>query len=115
MLGGGIAVNLYDLLRFGNQLTLTLSDTGYQAKVAQAISQSLKIVENRVNALGTTEPVIQQQGTDGLACSCQASRIPNQLKNILGQTAKLTFQLLAHGAADWLMASSHRPNASRCP
>jgi protein-export membrane protein SecD len=54
----------------------------------------LKIIENRVNALGTTEPVIQQQGTDRIGVQLPGAKDPEQLKKILGQTAKLTFQLL---------------------
>jgi protein-export membrane protein SecD len=106
VLGGGVAVNLYDLSGSANQYTLTLSESGYQAKVAQAISQSLKIVENRVNAMGTTEPVIQQQGTDRIGVQLPGVEDPEQLKNILGQTAKLTFQLLC---ADQPTGSSQQP------
>ena len=94
LLGDSVAVNLYDLSGSNDQFTLTLSDAGYQAKVAQAINQSLKIVENRVNAMGTTEPVIQQQGKDRIGIQLPGVQNPEQLKSILGQTAKLTFQLL---------------------
>lgn len=94
LLSGGVATNLYDLSTSADQYTLTLSDAGYDAKVQQAIGQSLKIVENRVNAMGTTEPVIQQQGRDRIGVQLPGVEDPDQLKSILGQTAKLTFQLL---------------------
>ena len=94
LLGGTIGTNLYEISGENGVFTLTLSDAGYQAKVAQAINQSLSIVEKRVNALGTTEPVIQQQGKDRIGIQLPGLKDPEQLKRILGATAKLTFQLL---------------------
>ena len=87
-------VNLYDLANQDELLTFTFSDQGFDAKVALAIKQSLKIVENRINALGTSEPVIQQQGKDRIAIQLPGIQNPDQVKNVIGRTAKLTFQLL---------------------
>ena len=64
MFSAGGAVNLFELKRDGQQFTFSFSPQGLDAKIALAVSQSLRIVENRVNALGTSEPVIQQQGKD---------------------------------------------------
>ena len=87
-------VNLYDLANQDELLTFTFSNQGFDAKVALAIKQSLKIVENRINALGTSEPVIQQQGKDRIAIQLPGIQNPDQVKNVIGRTAKLTFQLL---------------------
>ncbi len=94
LLGTGTAVNLYDLANQDEQLIFTFSDAGFDAKVALAIKQSLKIVENRINALGTSEPSIQQQGKDRIAIQLPGVQNPDQVKNVIGRTAKLTFQLL---------------------
>jgi protein-export membrane protein SecD len=90
----GIGVNLYNLGSQDEILNFTFSDQGFDAKVALAIKQSLKIVENRINALGTSEPVIQQQGKDRIAIQLPGIQNPDQVKNVIGRTAKLTFQLL---------------------
>jgi protein-export membrane protein SecD len=64
------------------------------ARIARTINQSLRIIESRVNSTGTTEPVIQQQGTDRIAIQLPGVQNPDEVKSLLGQTAKLTFQLL---------------------
>ena len=67
---------------------------GIDAKIASAISQSLKIIESRVNALGTAEPTIQQQGKDRIVVQLPGVQNPQQVKSVIGRTAKLTFQLV---------------------
>ena len=90
----GLAVHLFNLATEGEVLNFTFSDQGLDAKIAIAIGQSLKIVENRINALGTSEPSIQQQGKDRIAIQLPGIQNPDQVKNVIGRTAKLTFQLL---------------------
>jgi protein-export membrane protein SecD len=94
MFGAGTSVNLFDLSRDGQQFTFSFSPQGIDAKIALAVSQSLRIVENRVNALGTSEPVIQQQGKDRIVVQLPGIQNPDQVKDVIGRTAKLTFQLL---------------------
>lgn len=94
LLSSGLAVNLYDLSAQDELLTMSLSEQGLDAKVAIAIGQSLKIVENRINAIGTSEPSIQQQGKDRIAIQLPGVQNPDQVKDVIGRTAKLTFQLL---------------------
>jgi protein-export membrane protein SecD len=94
LFGAGGTVNLFDLSRDGEQFTFSFSESGLDAKIALAISQSLRIVENRVNALGTAEPVIQQQGKERIVVQLPGIQNPDQVKDVIGRTAKLTFQLL---------------------
>jgi protein-export membrane protein SecD len=94
LLSTGLAVNLYDLAVQDELLSFTFSEQGLDAKIALAIRQSLKIVENRINALGTSEPSIQQQGKDRITIQLPGIQNPDQVKNVIGRTAKLTFQLL---------------------
>jgi protein-export membrane protein SecD len=90
----GTTVSLYSISEQGQQITFTLSDQGIDYRIRRAIQQSLKIVENRINALGTTEPTIQQQGSDRIIVQVPGVQDPDQVKRVVGQTAKLTFQLL---------------------
>jgi SecD/SecF fusion protein len=94
LMSTGIAVNLFDLNAEGEAFNFTFSEPGLDAKVAIAIGQSLKIVENRINALGTAESTIQQQGKDRIAIQLPGVQNPDQVKDVIGRTAKLTFQLL---------------------
>ena len=52
------------------------------------------MVGRRVNELGTTEPIIQRQGADRILVQVPGLQDPQRLKEILGQTAKLTFQMV---------------------
>jgi protein-export membrane protein SecD len=94
ILSGGVAVNLFTVETLPEGFALKLTDAGLEAKISTAIQQSLRIVERRVNALGTTEPVIQQQGIDRIAVQLPGIENPDQVKSVIGTTAKLTFQLV---------------------
>lgn len=87
-------LNLFTLETLPGGYAMNINDGGLEARVGNAIQQSLRIIGNRVNALGTTEPVIQQQGADRIAVQLPGVDDPDKVKNVLGQTAKLTFQLL---------------------
>ncbi len=51
-------------------------------------------MSNRVNALGTTEPTIQRQGRDRIVVQLPGIQNPDEVKKVIGTTAKLSFQLL---------------------
>jgi len=75
-------------------LRYTLTDEGIDYRVGSAVSQSIEVVGRRVNELGTTEPIIQRQGVDRILVQVPGLQDPQRLKDILGQTAKLTFQMV---------------------
>lgn len=75
-------------------LRFTLTDEGIDYRLSTALSQSVEVVNRRVNELGTTEPIIQQQGNDRILVQVPGLDDPQRLKDILGQTAKLTFQMV---------------------
>ncbi|WP_127523743.1 protein translocase subunit SecDF [Mesorhizobium sp. Z1-4] len=72
----------------------TLTDEGISYRVVSAVSQSIEVVSRRVNELGTTEPIIQRQGDDRILVQVPGLDDPQRLKDILGQTAKLTFRFV---------------------
>lgn len=75
-------------------LRYTLTDEGIDYRVSSAVTQSIQVLERRVNELGTTEPIIQRQGADRILVQVPGLQDPTRLKEILGQTAKLTFQMV---------------------
>ncbi|MBA3447842.1 MAG: protein translocase subunit SecDF, partial [Pseudaminobacter sp.] len=75
-------------------LRYTLTDEGIDYRVGTALTQSIEVVGRRVNELGTTEPIIQRQGADRILVQVPGLQDPQRLKDILGQTAKLTFQMV---------------------
>ncbi|HEY6630239.1 MAG TPA: protein translocase subunit SecDF [Rhizobiaceae bacterium] len=75
-------------------LRYTLTPEGLDYRMGTALTQSIEVVGRRVNELGTTEPVIQRQGDDRILVQVPGLQDPQRLKEILGQTAKLTFQMV---------------------
>lgn len=75
-------------------LRLTLTDAGIEYRLSSAVTQSIEVISRRVNELGTTEPVIQRQGLDRILVQVPGLQNPERLKEILGKTAKLTFQMV---------------------
>jgi preprotein translocase subunit SecD len=74
---------------------VTVTDTGLTEKVRRAVDQSIEVIRRRIDALGTREPSIQRQGDDRIIVQVPGLQDPEQLKTILGQTAKLEFRLVA--------------------
>ena len=75
-------------------LRYTLTDQGIDYRVSTAVTQSIEVIGRRVNELGTTEPIIQRQGVDRILVQVPGLQDPQRLKDLLGQTAKLTFQMV---------------------
>ena len=75
-------------------LRFTLTDEGIKYRTTTAARQSIEVIGRRVNELGTTEPIVQQQGDDRVLVQVPGLQDPQRLKDILGQTAKLTFQMV---------------------
>ena len=75
-------------------LRFTLTNAGIDYRLSSAVSQSIEVISRRVNELGTTEPVIQRQGLDRILVQVPGLQNPERLKEILGKTAKLTFQMV---------------------
>ena len=94
LLAAGQRVNLYSVAQSGQQFNFKIEAAGFDAKVAAAIKQSVSIVSNRINGNGTTEASIQQQGKDRISIQIPGLQDPEKVKELLGSTAKLTFQLL---------------------
>ncbi len=59
-----------------------------------AVRQSIEIVRRRVDELGTTEPNIQRQGDDRILVQLPGVDDPQRVKDLLGQTARLTFHMV---------------------
>ncbi|TPW29579.1 protein translocase subunit SecDF [Pararhizobium mangrovi] len=75
-------------------LHLSLTSDGIDYRVRNAVTQSLEVVRRRIDALGTTEPVIQRQGSNRILVQVPGLGNPQRLKNLLNQTAKLTFRMV---------------------
>jgi preprotein translocase subunit SecD len=59
-----------------------------------ALKQNIGTLNNRVNGLGVSEPVIQQQGADRIAVQLPGVQDPARAREILGRTATLEVRLV---------------------
>src|SRR6202045_2579115 len=78
----------------GGLIRLTVPQAAITERIRQTIEQSIQIVERRVNAMGTVEPVIQRQGADRILVQVPGLQDPTELKRILGKTAKMEFRMV---------------------
>ncbi len=79
-------------LQGGTHVVLEGVDTP-QAKVNDdAMNRVVKIMENRVNAMGLTEPIIQREGQRRVIVELPGVKNPDKAINILGKTAMLEFR-----------------------
>ncbi|PLY13148.1 MAG: protein translocase subunit SecD [Sedimenticola sp.] len=58
-----------------------------------ALEQNITTLRNRVNALGVSEPIIQQQGERRIVVQLPGAQDPARLKELLGATATLEYRL----------------------
>ena len=64
----------------------------------QAIKQNITTLHNRVNELGTSEPVIQQQGADRVVVQLPGVQDTARAKDIIGRTATLELRMVNDSA-----------------
>jgi preprotein translocase subunit SecD len=76
------------------QVTLRYSDVALTARRKSAVDQSIEIIRRRIDETGTKEPTIQRQGQDRILVQLPGIDNPEHVKQLLGRTAKMTFQLV---------------------
>lgn len=77
----------------GRTIEAVMNEDEVKAIADQTIEQSIEIVRRRVDELGTTEPSIARQGDDRILLQVPGANA-EQLKRIVGKTAKLTFHMV---------------------
>ena len=75
----------------GSTLIVGLSEAERAATDDRTIQQSLEIVRRRVDEVGTREPTIQRQGADRILIQVPGIGSAEELKALIGTTARLTF------------------------
>lgn len=78
----------------GNVINLHLSEGAVVEKKNQTVAQSIEVLRRRIDAMGTKEPTIQQNGEDRVLIQVPGIRDTNELKAIIGTTAQMNFHLV---------------------
>jgi len=75
-------------------LTVRMPETVIKEVRELALKQNITTLRNRVNELGVSEPIIQQQGFDRVVVQLPGVQDPTTAKKILGTTATLEFRMV---------------------
>ncbi|PIB24356.1 protein-export membrane protein SecD [Amylibacter kogurei] len=84
----------------GDVIVITMSEAEILATNDRTMAQSLEIVRRRVDEAGTREPIIQRQGEDRILIQVPGIGSAEELKSLIGKTAKLTFHPVAGRTSD---------------
>jgi SecD/SecF fusion protein len=81
----------------GGMLTVSLTEQGVEQRMSALVAQSIEVIRSRIDELGTTEPVIQRQGTNRILVQVPGFGDSTRLKDIISRTARLTFHMVYPG------------------
>ena len=74
--------------------TVRLTEAERERMLGDAIDRSIEIIRRRIDEFGTKEPSIQRQGGRYILVQLPGVDNPEHIKNLIGQTAKMTFHLV---------------------
>lgn len=104
--------NTVDISSSGNTITLAYSEKQKQEMIQDALSRSIEIVRRRIDALGTKEPSIQSQGGKYILVQLPGVSNPEHIKELIGQTAKMTFHLVNESVTTEQLESNVAPSGT---
>lgn len=87
----GVGSNDIEVAGADGEIIVTLSEAEKLATDERTLQQSLEIIRRRVDEVGTREPTIQRQGSDRILIQVPGLGSAQELKDLIGTTARLTF------------------------
>jgi protein-export membrane protein SecD len=91
---GGMGGSDLEFRREGDQIIIEPTEAGMRQRIDAGMSTAIETLRRRVDALGTTEPIIVREGQGRIVVQVPGLKDPAQLREIIGKTAKLTFQFV---------------------
>jgi len=88
------ALPKYNIENKGNQFTFTITEAEIKEIKRNAMVQSVEVIRQRIDALGTTEPVIARQGEHRILVEIPGFNDSSAAKALIGRTAELEFKLV---------------------
>jgi len=76
------------------KLVITLKPEALKRTVEDGVKQNIVTLSKRINELGTTEPIIQQQGADRIVVQLPGVQDVARAKDIIGRTATLELRMV---------------------
>ena len=75
-------------------LQLRMSEAAIREMSRAALKKNMESIRNRIDQLGVSEPIIQQQGLDRIVGQRPGVKDPSEAKDIIGKTATLEVRLV---------------------
>ena len=75
-------------------LGVTLKPAALKSTIEEGVKQNILTLSKRINELGVTEPIIQQQGADRIVVQLPGVQDVARAKSIIGRTATLELRLV---------------------
>ena len=97
----------------GQRMVLTPTSNGIEQAVEDAMNAATEVVRKRIDGLGTREPTIIRQSDTRIVVQVPGLQDPDQLKKLLGQTAKLEFRMVDENALPTDVAAGIAPAGSQ--
>jgi preprotein translocase subunit SecD len=85
----------------GLNIIANLSQESLDNDIKASMKKNITILRSRVNELGVSQPIIQQQGKERIIVQLPGLQDSTRAKNILGSTATLEFRLTKGAPEDW--------------
>ena len=85
----------------GLDIIANLSQESLDNDIKASMKKNITILRSRVNELGVSQPIIQQQGKERIIVQLPGLQDSTRAKNILGSTATLEFRLTKGSPDDW--------------
>ncbi len=77
-----------------HQVIISFADYRLREFKKQVMERTMEIIRMRVDSMGTTEPIIQEQGEANIVLEVPGVKDPKHVKDLLGRIAKLTFNIV---------------------
>ncbi|HVG47363.1 MAG TPA: protein translocase subunit SecD, partial [Rubellimicrobium sp.] len=84
----------------GALITVQLSEAERAATDSRTVQQALEIVRRRNDEVGTREPTILKQGSDRILVQVPGAKSAQEVIDLIGTTAQLTFQPVVNVTSD---------------
>lgn len=78
----------------GGRLQLSFTEQELRERESSAVRRSVEIIRRRIDETGVREPTIQPHGEDRILVQLPGIEDPERMKELLGQTAQMTFHLV---------------------
>jgi len=91
------------------RIVMTPTKAGTDDSIDKAMKTATEVVRKRIDAFGTKEPTIVREGATRILVEVPGLQHPDQLKALIGKTAKLEFKMVDMNVDSSALTAGHAP------